>query len=67
MIKNIQLNGQDKSSNASNVLELLESLDLAQGRFAVEINEQLVPKSRLADTPLVDGMKIEVVTAVGGG
>ena len=67
MTKNIQLNGEDKSSNASNVLELLESLDLAQGRFAVEINEQLVPKSRLADTPLVDGMKIEVVTAVGGG
>lgn len=49
------------------VCELLESQDLTTGRFAVEIDGMLVPKTRLADTSVADGMIIEVVQAVGGG
>lgn len=64
---NITLNGDAISTDESNVLALLESLELTQGRFAVEIDGNLVPKSRLADTPIIQGMSIEVVQAVGGG
>lgn len=64
---NIILNGDAISTDQSNVLALLESLELIQGRFAVEIDGSLVPKSRLADTPITQGMNIEVVQAVGGG
>ncbi|AKG08173.1 thiamine biosynthesis protein ThiS [Moraxella bovoculi] len=64
---NITLNGDAISTDQSNVLALLESLELTQGRFAVEIDGNLVPKSRLADTPITQGMNIEVVQAVGGG
>lgn len=64
---NIILNGDAISTDQSNVLALLESLELTQGRFAVEIDGSLVPKSRLADTPIAQGMNIEVVQAVGGG
>lgn len=64
---NITLNGDAISTDQSNVLALLEGLELTQGRFAVEIDGSLVPKSRLADTPITQGMDIEVVQAVGGG
>lgn len=64
---NITLNGDAISTDESNVLALLESLELTQGRFAVEIDGNLVPKSRLADTLITQGMSIEVVQAVGGG
>ncbi|AKG17396.1 sulfur carrier protein ThiS [Moraxella bovoculi] len=64
---NITLNGDAISTDQSNVLALLESLELTQGRFAVEIDGSLVPKSRLADTPITQDMSIEVVQAVGGG
>ncbi|OAV16825.1 hypothetical protein AO374_1360 [Moraxella catarrhalis] len=46
---------------------MLNAHGLTQGRFAVEIDGTLVPKSRLTLTKLKDGMSIEVVQAVGGG
>ncbi|WP_294032929.1 sulfur carrier protein ThiS [uncultured Moraxella sp.] len=61
------LNGQAIETTAATVLELLTAQGLTQGRFAVEIDGLLVPKSRLADTALSNGMTIEVVQAVGGG
>lgn len=64
---NIVVNGQTHNSSHATVLALLEQLELTQGRFAVEINGMLVPKSKLATVLLSDGMQIEVVQAVGGG
>ena len=63
----ITLNGNPQTTTCQSVLELLESQDLSTGRFAVEIDGMLVPKTRLADTSVADGMIIEVVQAVGGG
>lgn len=63
----LMLNGQAVETTASTVLELLTDQGLTQGRFAVEIDGGLVPKSHLANTELFDGMSIEVVQAVGGG
>lgn len=64
---NIVVNGQTHNSSHATVLALLEQLELTQGRFAVEIDGMLVPKSKLATVLLSDGMQIEVVQAVGGG
>lgn len=64
---NITLNGNPQTTDHTNVLALLDAWGLTQGRFAVEIDGTLIPKTRLADTAITDGMKIEVVQAVGGG
>lgn len=66
-MKQVNLNGRSTQSDHSTVFELLNAYGLTQGRFAVEIDGMLVPKSRLTLTELKDGMSIEVVQAVGGG
>lgn len=65
----LQLNGTPLSLDTvpDNLLILLENQGLTNGRFAVELNGTLLPKSRLPTTPVTDGMVIEVVQAVGGG
>ena len=63
----VTLSGQNTQSNHDSVLALLDELQLTKGRFAVEIDGMLVPKSKLAQYSLQDGMQIEVVQAVGGG
>ena len=47
--------------------QLLDELDLAGRRLAVERNGEIVPRSLFADSRLADGDRIEVVIAVGGG
>ncbi len=46
---------------------LLASLELTGKRLAVEINEDIVPRSRHNETVLNAGDRIEVVHAIGGG
>ena len=46
---------------------LLEHLKLPLKGVAVELNEQIVPRSRLAETELHAGDRLEVVSLVGGG
>lgn len=47
--------------------QLIESLDLAGKRIAIEKNGEIVPRSQHASTPLVSGDRLEIVVAVGGG
>ena len=61
------LNGDVKQTLHQNLLQFLNEMGQTQGRFAVEINGELIPKSELANVTLQDGMSIEVVQAVGGG
>jgi sulfur carrier protein len=51
----------------TNVSALLERLQLAGKRVAVEKNGEIVPRSRFAQTALADGDRLEIVVAVGGG
>jgi sulfur carrier protein len=46
---------------------LVDALSLTGRRIALERNGEIVPRSRLADTPLADADTIEIVVAVGGG
>jgi sulfur carrier protein len=50
-----------------NCLQLLAQLELAGKRVALERNGEIVPRSRHAEQTLVDGDKLEIVVAVGGG
>ncbi len=64
----ITLNGESSIvKDGSTIADLLRSLDLAPVRVAVEVNEDLVPRTTFADATLRDGDRIEVVTFVGGG
>jgi len=62
------INGKPRQlGDACSVAALLDSMDLAGKRVAVERNGEIVPKSRHADTAIAEGDRIEVVVAVGGG
>jgi sulfur carrier protein len=49
------------------VAGLLQRLDTAGKRVAVERNGEIVPRSQHAATALDDGDRLEIVIAVGGG
>lgn len=64
----ILLNGEPHALAADlTAADLVEQLGLSGRRIAVEINEEIVPRSQLAVTPLADGDQVEVVHAIGGG
>jgi len=47
--------------------QLIEQLELAGKRIALERNGEIVPRSRLSEELLADGDRLEIVVAVGGG
>jgi len=58
----LHINGQPRQFPAAMILaELLDRLDLAGKRIAVEKNGEIVPKSQHAATPLSDGDRLEIV------
>jgi sulfur carrier protein len=62
------VNGEPRSFPAPLTLsQLIESLDLAGKRIAIEKNGEIVPRSRHANTQLASGDRLEIVAAVGGG
>ncbi len=64
----IQLNGEPSQlPRAMNLAELMEHLQLQGRRVAVELNQQIVPKSRHQQTLIQPGDQIEIVHAIGGG
>lgn len=64
----IQLNGElmDVADGAT-VLTLLEVLGMTQGRLAVEINADIIPRSQHGSKTLRAGDRVEIVQAIGGG
>jgi sulfur carrier protein len=50
-----------------NIKGLLDQIDMKHKYFAVEVNEQIVPKSNHESYLIKDGDKIEIVSAIGGG
>ncbi len=52
---------------AVNLASLLERLEMAGKKIAVEKNGEIVPRSQHAQTVVQDGDRLEIVVAVGGG
>lgn len=64
----IYLNGELRViDGAPNIAALLADLGLADKRVAVEVNREIVPRSRHALHALQDQDRVEVVNAIGGG
>jgi len=64
----LSVNGQPRQLEpGANLERLLQALELAGKKVAVEKNGEIVPRSRYADTALADGDSLEIVVAVGGG
>lgn len=64
----ILLNGEhtqiDKSTT---IIQLLHGLNLAEKRLAVEINQEIIPRSEFETYRLNAEDKVEIVQAIGGG
>ena len=64
----IILNGNNKQiSNDTSISQLLENLNLSGKRLAVEINQQIVPRSEFNSLTLNEQDNVEIVQAIGGG
>ena len=63
----IILNGSEIHLRSDSLEELVNSLNLSEARFAVEINREIVPKSEIDNYTLNDKDEVEIVIAVGGG
>lgn len=68
MQSEIVVNGEKRSVPEGHTLaELVSELELEGRRVAVEVNEEIVPRSRYAEHVLNGGDRVEVVAAIGGG
>ncbi len=62
------INGESRIFDAPlSVSDLIETLGYAGKRVAIERNGEIVPRSQHGETQLVNGDKLEIVVAVGGG
>jgi sulfur carrier protein len=67
MIQIIVNGAAQRHETPLNVRALLEKLEVAGKKVAVERNGEIVPKSAHANTLVADGDRLEIVVAVGGG
>jgi sulfur carrier protein len=67
----LQINGEERdfpdSPATFTLATLVEALGMKPDRVAVELNRDIVPRDRWAQTALNEGDKLEVVHFVGGG
>lgn len=64
----ITVNGETRSVPAGQPLQrLIAALNLTDRRIAVEVNEQLVPRSEFPTRAIAPGDRVEIVHAIGGG
>jgi sulfur carrier protein len=67
----LHINGEERDFTdvppAFTLSGLVEKLGMKPDRVAVELNRDIVPRDRWAETTLNDGDRLEVVHFVGGG
>jgi len=66
----LHINGDERSFDSPSpftLAALIETLGMKPDRVAVELNRDIVPRDRWADTQLNEGDRLEVVHFVGGG
>jgi len=63
----INLNGESTTLTSNKLEDLLDSLNLQNKRYAVEINREIIPRSKHTSYKLSENDRIEIVEAVGGG
>lgn len=64
----VEVNGDTMElPSGATILTLIEHMALAGKRLAVEVNEDIVPRSQHREFVLSAGDRVEVVQAIGGG
>lgn len=64
----IELNGEPHEvPSTTSLARLLEQNGYGTRRVAVEVNREIVPRSRYAEHRLAEGDRVEIVQAIGGG
>ncbi len=64
----VQVNGDAMElPEGATIATLIEHLALSGKRLAVEVNEDIVPRSQHPDFTLSESDQVEVVHAIGGG
>ncbi|WP_286220944.1 sulfur carrier protein ThiS [Marinobacter apostichopi] len=64
----VEVNGDAMELPAGATIgSLIDRMALAGKRLAVEVNEDIVPRSQHLSFALSDGDRVEVVHAIGGG
>ena len=63
----IRLNGEEKQILQGDTISKLVAEMGVTGRYAVELNGEIVPKSEHSSKQLVEADRIEIVQAIGGG
>lgn len=65
---NVSVNGERREVAEGLTLDrLVATLTTAHAGVAAALNEAVVPRGRWSGTPLTDGDRVEVLTAVQGG
>lgn len=65
--RRVTLNGDERAVAAGTLSALLAELGIAEAAVVAELNGNIIPLDRFADTPLADGDCVELVRFVGGG
>lgn len=64
----IILNGESKTiDDDCSIEQLLQSLELEGRRLAVEVNQDIIPRSQFSSQLLHESDRVEIVQAIGGG
>ncbi|MFE4534064.1 sulfur carrier protein ThiS [Streptomyces scopuliridis] len=65
---NISVNGEPRELAPATTLDaVVATLTAAPSGVAAAVNETVVPRTRWSGTPLSDGDRVEILTAVQGG
>ncbi|NNE37200.1 MAG: sulfur carrier protein ThiS [Gammaproteobacteria bacterium] len=61
------INGESRNvSDNLTIVELLNEMGI-EGKIAVEVNQEILPRSQFSDYRLNPGDTLEIVRAIGGG
>ncbi len=63
----VKINGTETDTAGKTVDQYIAETDYSRSRIALEINGDIIPKSKYGSTVLHDGDIVEIVGFVGGG
>ena len=64
----VLINGQSQVFASDMTLhDLVRHFDAEGPHIAIALNDTVIPRGRLIDTPVKNGDRVEIVRAVGGG
>jgi|TARA_B100002003_G_C13595705_1_gene307626 sulfur carrier protein len=63
----LTINGLRQEIRSSNIIDLLDELDLKKEKMVIEINKKIIEKEKFNETNIKENDSIEIITLVGGG